>query len=125
VRLIDLDPYFIHREIRPCHPGAPGCSTVSPHTEHEYHVPVADLEQADGVMLLCPKCWQASGGPVGTHRVLCWRPRVPADISPKPGRWEFHGTGLGDLTLVAGSSSILLTAGCQAHFFIRDGAIVW
>lgn len=37
--------------------------------------------------------------------------RAPPDVDPKPGRWEFHGTGYADLSLVAGSSSILLTSG--------------
>ncbi len=35
-----------------------------------------------------------------------------------------HGTGIADLTLVAGSSSVALQGGCKAHFFVRDGAIV-
>jgi hypothetical protein len=86
---------------------------------------VESIDEADGVMFLCPVCFQANGGPVGTHAVICWRPRVPSHIDPKPGRWEFEGTGLHDLTLVAGSSSILLTAGCRAHFFIRNGEIVF
>lgn len=89
----------------------------------EYHHVVATLEEADGVQFLCPKCFAANNGPVGTHSVICWRPRVPPDVLPNPGRWEFQGTGLGDLTLVAGSSSILLTAGCKAHFFVRNGGI--
>jgi hypothetical protein len=71
----------------------------------------------------CPLCFQTNSGPVGTHYVLCWRPRVPPQIKPAPGRWEFTGAGLDDLTLVAGSSSILLTDGCKAHFFIENGAI--
>src|SRR5690349_17736877 len=116
---------FIRREIRPCHVGAEGCNVVSEHTEHEWHVPVSEIDQADGIELLCPKCFKANGGSIGTHQIICWRPRVPANIAPKPGRWEFHGVGLGDLTLVAGSSSVLLTGpGCQAHFFIRNGEIV-
>jgi hypothetical protein len=30
---------------------------------------------------------------------------------------------IADITLVAGSSSVLLTGGCQAHFFVRGGQI--
>jgi len=86
---------------------------------------VQRIEDADGVEFLCPLCIKTNGGRVGTHAVLCWRPRVPPDIDPKPGRWEFQGTSLDDLTLVAGASSILLTGGCAAHFFIRNGAIEW
>lgn len=78
---------------------------------------------ADGVMFLCPVCFRANGGAVGTHQILCWRPRVPLTTPPGPGRWEFEGTGLDDLSLVAGSSSVRLTSGCLAHFFVRKGAI--
>lgn len=92
-----------------------------------WHV-VDRIDDADGVEFLCPKCFEANSGRVGTHAVVCWRPRVPPDIAPKPGRWEFQGTSLDDLTLVAGSSSVLLPGdggGCGAHFFVRNGAIEW
>lgn len=124
MKLAELDPQFLRREIRPCHEGAPGCNVVSPHTDHEWHVYVDAIAEADGIMFACPVCLQANGGPAGTHYVICWRPRVPADVAPKPGRWEFEGKGLDDLTLVAGSSSILLRGGCNAHFWIRNGEIV-
>lgn len=84
---------------------------------------VATLAEADGVEFLCPKCFQANGGPIGTHAVICWAPSVPQDTSPTPGRWEMRGTCVDDLTLVAGSSSVLLKGGCAAHFFVRNGAI--
>jgi len=124
VKLSELEAFFIRREIRPCAPG-PNCSVVSPHTEHEYHVPVDTIIEADGVQFLCPKCFAANSGAIGTHQVICWRPRVPPEVCPKPGRWEFEGTSLSDLTLRAGSSSILLIGGCEAHFFIENGAIRW
>jgi hypothetical protein len=81
-------------------------------------------DQADGIMFLCPKCFVAKGGPMGTHSIICWQPNVPQDTSPTGGRWTMEGTGFADLTLVAASSSILLTGGCNAHFFIRNGEIV-
>lgn len=81
------------------------------------------MEDADGIRFLCPVCFKANNGPRGTHSVICWRPRVPAEVSPGPGRWEFAGTGLGDLSLVAGSSSVQLLGGCRAHFFVKNGAI--
>jgi hypothetical protein len=90
----------------------------------EGHRVVDRIEDADGVCFYCPKCFEANGGRVGTHAVICWRPRVPPDVDPKPGRWEFVGTSLDDLTLVAGSSSVRLTGdGCGAHFHVRGGAI--
>lgn len=126
MRLTDLEPQFIRREIRRepklVDDGAGGIKEVV--GDVEYHVYVDSITEAEGIMFRCPKCFAAKG-PIGTHYVLCWRPRVPPDVDPKPGRWEFEGTGVDDLTLTAGSSSILLTGpGCQAHFFIRSGAIV-
>lgn len=123
MRLRELDPQFVRREVRTCGVG-PDCSVISPHTEHEYWISVETIQEADGLSFLCPVCFIANAGPVGTHSIMCWRPRISQDVSPKPGRWEFEGTGLDDLTLVAGSSSILLTGpGCGAHFYIRNGEI--
>lgn len=84
---------------------------------------VESIKEADGVEFLCPTCFSRNKGSVGTHGVICWRPRVPQTTQPVPGRWEFQGTGISDLTLIARSSSVKLTAGCMAHFFIRNGAI--
>jgi hypothetical protein len=106
MRLLDLEPRYLTR------------------IDDHHFEDVEALEQADGVIFLCPTCFGCNGGPRGTHAVICWRPRVPQTTAPPPGRWEFEGTALGDLTLVAGSSSVLLTSGCKAHFFIRNGEIV-
>ena len=128
MKLRDLIPEdfggFIKREVRPCTLGDFCSAKPGEHTEHEYYVPTASIDEADGVWFYCPKCYTANGGMRGTHSVICWRPRVPADVDPKPGRWEFQGTGLDDLTLVADSSSILLRSGCCAHFFVQAGEIV-
>lgn len=85
---------------------------------------VERIEDADGLWFLCPKCFAANGGPIGTHRILCLRPRVPHPSFSEPGRWEFDGSGFEDLTLVAGSSSVQVGGGCEAHFWVRAGAIV-
>ena len=57
--------------------------------------------QAQGVMFLCPVCFQRNGGAVGTEHVLLWfRDRgVPDAETPGPGRWLATGTGFEDLTL--------------------------
>lgn len=82
------------------------------------------IASADGVLFLCPKCFLANNRKrPGVHSVLCWRPHVPQTWSPKPGRWQFRGTGLKDLTLVAGSSSILLKGGCAWHGYIQSGRV--
>lgn len=105
MRLTDLEPRFL--------------KITSPTTFQD----VDTIAEADGVIFLCPKCSATNGGPVGTHSVICWRPHVGQEHDPKPGRWEFQGTGLHDLTLVAGSSSILLKGGCEWHGFIRNGEV--
>jgi anti-sigma factor ChrR (cupin superfamily) len=85
---------------------------------------VDTLPEADGIFFLCPKCWMGNGGRrEGVHQILCWQPNVPQDVHPVPGRWKFEGTSFEDLTLVAGSSSVALVGGCEAHFWIRNGEI--
>lgn len=106
MRLVDLEPTFL----KVLNDGA-----------HSMAVP---FSEADGIMFLCPLCFAANGGRVGTHMVICWRPCVPQTVSPVPGRWEFEGTGFTDLTLVAGSSSILLMSGCRWHGYVRNGEVL-
>lgn len=107
MRLFDLEPQFLKRE----------------DDTHFRHVDV--LAEADGIIFLCPKCMAAKGMQrPGVHSVICWSPKVPQTTHPVPGRWEMLGGGFDDLTLRAGSSSVLLTGeGCQAHFFIENGQI--
>lgn len=106
IRLVDLSPQFMKIET----------PALFKH--------VATIEEADGIMFLCPKCFEKNGGAIGTHSVICWRPHVPQTIHPTPGRWNFLGQGYDDLTLQAGSSSILLSGpGCGAHFFIQNGEV--
>lgn len=84
---------------------------------------VDSLQEADGVWFLCPKCFSANGGEVGTHMVGCWFVgKVPDWVEPNPGRWNPSGTGLADLTFVPpGAISVLLTSGCGWHGFVKDG----
>lgn len=102
MRLRDLEPRFV-TIVEPGH-----------FQEHD------DITKADGILFLCPKCFLANGGNVGTHSVLCWKPRVPQTEKPIPGRWPIDGTGYDDLSL---SPSVALTSGCMAHFFVRAGEI--
>lgn len=83
----------------------------------------ATFAEADGIMFLCPKCWKANGGPVGTHSVICWAPKVPLTTYPVPGRWNLVGTGFADLSLVAGSSSVKLAGGCNWHGHVTAGEV--
>jgi hypothetical protein len=84
----------------------------------------AEFKDCDGIIFLCPVCFRTNNGPVGTHSVICFKPHVPLTVNPGPGRWSFQGTSADDLTLVAGSSSVLLDSDCKAHFFIRSGEII-
>src|ERR1700744_1261741 len=74
---------------------------------------VESLNDAHGIIFLCPKCFVANGGDVGTHSVICWfKGEVPDHAEPKPGRWNPSGAGYEDLTFVApGAFSVLLTSG--------------
>jgi hypothetical protein len=87
---------------------------------------VEALAQADGVWFLCPKCFAAHDGRIGTHAVLCWfTGKVADDVHPGPGRWTPSGTGLDDLTFIPGEPpraiSVALTGGCGWHGFVSHG----
>jgi hypothetical protein len=91
----------------------------------EFIVAVDAIAEADGVRMLCPKCFDDPPvGPVGTHSVICWSPKISQDHDPKPGRWNLVGTSIDDLSLVTGSSSVLLQGGCNAHFLVQHGRVV-
>lgn len=106
MKLTDLKPKFL-RIVYPCH-------------QVEY---IDDLSAADGIMFLCPKCFKQNQGSVDTHPVICWAPTVSDTTVSGPGRWTLEGTGYEDLSLTASSSSIRLTSGCQAHFFVEKGQV--
>jgi hypothetical protein len=106
MKLTELDPHFL--------------KIIDDHTYHRIDVSITD---ADGICFLCPKCFIANNGSIGTHSVICWQPHVVQTMRPGPGRWKFLGNGYDDLSLVAVSSSIKLTGGCEAHFFIVNGEI--
>ena len=135
----DLDACFIRHEIRVeakrfIKPEAIAARPQGPYTEDDSYeqvgpaeyIPIVEtLVEADGVMFLCPKCFAENGGPVGTHRVICWFVgKVSDEIDPKPGRWTPRGTSLVDLTFVPStgrSHSVLLTGGCKWHGFVTNG----
>lgn len=121
MKLLELEPQFL--KVDPTNP--------------DHFQSVDFIGQSNGLMFLCPVCFLKNDGPKGTHSVICWTPEVPQTVNPKPGRWNFEGTGYGDLSLVSGSSSILLDSKplseeekargykepCRAHFFIKNGEI--
>jgi hypothetical protein len=92
-----------------------------------YLVPTETLAEAHGVSFLCTLCFQANGGSVGTHSVICWfRGRVPDDVPPGPGRWTPAGDTLDTLSFVPGdpplAHSVLLLGGCNWHGFVVNGS---
>ncbi len=110
--LADLEPALIRREVR---------------DGSVYHVTVHKWRNAQGVRFLCPLCFEANGGAVGTHQVVCWsRSRgVPEDATPGPGRWSLDGGSLANLTLNGDppgtARSVQLLGGCDWHGFITNG----
>ena len=136
MRLTDLEPQFLRyetkREMIPFAEGPPigvgPPATVWREADRVYMPYVDKIEQAQGIEFLCPKCFEANGGNVGTHAVICWSSSrgVPDSASPKPGRWRLVGTGYGDLTLdcePGKSRSVLLTSGCAWHGFVTNGEV--
>lgn len=141
MKLAELDPRFVRREVRieayeragptcdyrnPAHIHTPACWEMF--TGPRVYLPFVDrIEDAQGVDFLCPKCFVANVGPIGTHRVLCWsRSRgIPDDAEPGPGRWLLVGSGIADLTLNGdgGSRSVALTSGCHWHGFVTAGEV--
>jgi hypothetical protein len=114
VRLSQLEAHFVKLIMQPADEHWPKGRPC-----HRY----CEMAEADGIFFLCPKCFSANGGSVGTHQVGCWfKGRVPDWIEPNPGRWNPSGTGIEDLTFVPpGAVSVWLTAGCGAHFFVKNG----
>ena len=113
MRLLDLEPQLL---------------TYRPRKGRVYHHKVKTIARAQGVRFLCPKCFCANGGKVGTHGVICWsRSRgVPDTATPGPGRWTLLGTGLHDLTLgpePGKSHSVPLIGGCAWHGYVEGGAV--
>lgn len=91
-----------------------------------YQVVVGTIDEAQGVRFLCPKCFTANGGVVGTHSVVCWSASrgVPDHVKPSPGRWALKGTSIADITLDGDrgkSRSVQLEGGCAWHGYVTDG----
>jgi hypothetical protein len=91
---------------------------------------VDTITEAQGLIFLCPKCFAANKGPVGTHAVICWsRSRGVPDEAKPSGRWTLDGTGMNDLTLngdpPGSARSVLLKGGCAWHGHITNGEVTY
>lgn len=127
MRLSELEPQFVRREerIEQWTRRKDDGSNEEVTGPREYYVYVDTPQEADGITFMCPKCFDQNKGSKGTHWVMCWTPKISQDVTPKPGRWNLVGTNYEDLSLVAGSSSVLITNGCLAHFLIQKGEITF
>jgi hypothetical protein len=88
---------------------------------------VETVAEADSVMFLCPKCFEANNGPVGTHgiRIDFAGKGVPAEVAihnseGQPVWWNASGNDVRDLTL---TPSILLLHDCEWHGFVTNGEV--
>lgn len=112
LRLVDLEPRFVRYETR----GA-----------REYLVHTSRLDNAQGMVFLCPSCFEKNGGAVGTHAVeVTFASRGAENHQGShgrdgtPSRWSVSGSSFDDLTL---TPSVDLTPGCAWHGFITNGEI--
>jgi hypothetical protein len=82
---------------------------------------VETLAEADGVWFLCPKCFVANGGDVGTHWICILWKEGPGQRFNSGVRWQLAGgTGLGDLVL---TPSIQTHGGCNWHGFVGSSGV--
>lgn len=115
MRLSMLEAHFVKLTIGPPEEHWPQGRPSHQHCE---------MSEADGVFFLCPRCFTANHGAVGTHQVGCWfRSKVPDWIEPSPGRWNPSGHSIEDLTFVGpGAVSVWLKGdGCGWHGHVRNG----
>jgi len=110
MRLTDLEPTFLK---------------YGPMDGQNIIIRDVPMAEADGILLLCPKCYTENPGAVRIHPVRCWSPKIPKTVDSSPGRWNLVGTGFHDLSLEATPArSVLLTGGCNAHFLITNGEVI-
>lgn len=86
---------------------------------------VATLDAAQGIRFLCPRCYRANGGPIGTHSILCWFAGrgVPSTTMPGPGRWIPNpGAVIETLTFI-GPNAASVQSGKHWHGFVRSGHV--
>lgn len=123
MKLAQLQPHFIRYEtkVEDC-TFADGMRSVPVH-----YIVHCDLAEAQGISLLCPKCFQQNGGDVGTHWIeVTFTNRGASDDQGshgkdgRPTRWNVSGDCFENLTLIP---SIKLESGCDWHGFITGGEI--
>ena len=88
---------------------------------------VSTLQEAQGIMFLCPLCFNKNNGSIGTH--LCevsFKDKNVKDdegvhdSTGRPVRWGVSGNNMDDLTT---TPSVFLQGGCKWHGFITLGEV--
>lgn len=125
-RLADLEPQFIRYETRDTSPTFDG-ETQPREILSEFIVPVRTLDEAQGIQLLCPKCYLKNKGKVGTHLIqVTFAGRGVLDSQGahnskgNPARWKVFGSTIADLST---DPSILIEGSCAWHGWIRNGEV--
>lgn len=62
---------------------------------------VKTIDEAQGLIFLCPACFEKNGGARGTHSVICWTKEAQEDLglNGRRHRYRLEGTSLEDLSL--------------------------
>ncbi|HWG97193.1 MAG TPA: DUF6527 family protein [Nitrospira sp.] len=136
VKLTDLEPQFVRYETKD---EVRDFIVGDPATWHERGNPVEyrvrlceskvyvnTLAEAQGIMFLCPVCFAANGGNVGTHScevTFEGRGALPSQGTQNkqgPVRWNVSGDSYENLTT---TPSIQLIGGCNWHGYITNGDV--
>jgi hypothetical protein len=83
------------------------------------HRQVATLQEAQGLNLLCPACFENNGGAKGTHPITLYFARKSVPESSQYPCWESYGHELDDMSL---SPTVILTS-CSYTGRVQNGSI--
>lgn len=127
MRLVELEPKFVSYVVGVAHEGhgrnlPDGTIQWGGFPCEEIHT-VDSIAEAQGIWFLCPKCFEANAGRVGTHSVeVTFSGKGATDVqgshnlAGQPSRWGMSGTCFDDLVL---TPSILLAGSrCGWHGFV-------
>lgn len=84
---------------------------------------VYNIEDAQGIVFLCPKCYLANNGAIGTHSIICWfmGRGVPEELNRESRRWVLEGSSYDNITF--GDAGIFSEC-CKWHGHVENGIAV-
>ena len=125
MKLTDLQPSWVRYETRMEERTFTDGKRVAP---THYTIHVGNLDEAQGVQFLCPKCFVQNGNSdIGTH--WCDVTFEDRGVRPDQGthnkagdpvRWAVSGNGFANLTT---QPSIQIVGGCEWHGVITGGEV--